>query len=285
MTRLYLISSIAVGAILLQFLVSRPPEIEWIQPDSSAAESTVSATGNSELSPANIVMDTVDLSQQSPVIVGRKALQGFASLWDPELKNPQSSTRIHLKDGSSFDVHDAELLSGSLSITVSGDQKLQIPSERVNYFESVEFQAPAPIDPSLKLALRITAGEQISDAELRQWIESGEADAFVENYPHSTNRELHQLLNRNSSSTARKISNNNDPVDTEELDEWMANVRDLMTRNVSSTQRTELVLEMDQRLSRLNAQLTRSPENRTKITQFANRLRILKLDLIKSTGF
>ena len=67
--------------------------------------------------------------------------------------------------------------------------------------------------------------------------------------------------------------------------EWMADVRSLMTRKVSGSKRTELLLEMDQRLSQLNRELSLSPQNREKITQFANRLRILKLDLIKSTGF
>ncbi len=283
MTRLYLISSIVTGAILLQFLTSRPPEVEWVQPEVSAETSLNQSASNGE-SPA-VNGRPSKPQKDDPLLLARNALNDFAVLIGEAKEEPVFLTRLHLKDGSTFDVMDTDLQKGEISVSLPGGQPLQISPGQVSHFERVDNRQKGSDDVTFQILARIKSGERVSDEELTQWLESGEAESFVEKYPHSSNRRLARHLNPIASSSTKVASSQQGPVDTDELDEWMADVRSLMTRKVSGSKRTELLLEMDQRLSQLNRELSQSPQNRDKITQFANRLRILKLDLIKSTGF
>ena len=283
MTRLYLISSIVTGAILLQFLTSRPPEVEWVQPEVSAETSLNQPASNGE-SPA-VNGRPSEPQKDDPLLLARNALNDFAVLIDESKEEPEFLTRLHLKDGSTFDVMDTDLQKGEINVSLAGGQPLQISPGQVSHFERVDNRQKESPDVTFQILARIKSGERVSDEELTQWLESGEAESFVEQYPHSSNRRLARHLNPIASSSTDLASSQQAPVDTDELDEWMADVRSLMTRKVSGSKRTELLLEMDQRLSQLNRELSLSPQNREKITQFANRLRILKLDLIKSTGF
>ena len=282
MTRLYLISSIAVGAILLQVLVSRPPEVEWVDPSEDLAETTGTVPANSGNTP--VIRDDRRPVMEDRLQVARNALKNFPVI--PATTAADGTIlRLQLKDGSHFDVEEAIIQSGKIEASLNGSTLLQVPVEQIADLERSAAVLQENPDPSLTLIQSIQNGASVSDEQIRRWLDSGEAEAFVGNYPHSSNRKLARLLNPEENRSAQNSSQNQEPIDTEELDEWMATVRDLMTRKVSSSRRTELVLEMDERLSQLNAQLTRSPANREKIVQFANRLRILKLDLIKSTGF
>ena len=283
MTRLYLISSIVTGAILLQFLTSRPPEVEWVQPEVSAETSLNQSASNGE-SPA-VNGRPSKPQKDDPLLLARNALNDFAVLIGEAKEEPVFLTRLHLKDGSTFDVMDTDLQKGEISVSLPGGQPLQISPGQVSHFERVDNRQKGSDDVTFQILARMKSGERVSDEELTQWLESGEAESFVEKYPHSSNRRLARHLNPIASSSTKVASSQQGPVDTDELDEWMADVRSLMTRKVSGSKRTELLLEMDQRLSQLNRELSQSPQNRDKITQFANRLRILKLDLIKSTGF
>ena len=283
MTRLYLISSIVTGAILLQFLTSRPPEVEWVQPEVSAETSLNQSASNGE-SPA-VNGRPSKPQKDDPLLLARNALNDFAVLIGEAKEEPVFLTRLHLKDGSTFDVMDTDLQKGEISVSLPGGQPLQISPGQVSHFERVDNRQKGSDDVTFQILARIKSGERVSDEELTQWLESGEAESFVEKYPHSSNRRLARHLNPIASSSTKVASSQQGPVDTDELDEWMADVRSLMTRKVSGSKRTGLLLEMDQRLSQLNRELSQSPQNRDKITQFANRLRILKLDLIKSTGF
>ena len=283
MTRLYLISSIVTGAILLQFLTSRPPEVEWVQPEVSAETGLNQSASNNE-SPVVNGRPTKP-QKDDPLTLARNALNDFAVLIGENKEEQESLTRLHLKDGSTFDVMNADLQNGEINVSLPGGQSLQISPGQVSHFEKVDHRQEESDDETFQILARINSGERVSDDELSQWLESGEAESFVEQYPHSSNRRLARHLNPIASSSTDVASSQQGPVDTDELDEWMADVRSLMTRKVSGSKRTELLLEMDQRLSQLNRELSLSPQNREKITQFANRLRILKLDLIKSTGF
>lgn len=283
MTRLYLISSIVTGAILLQFLTSRPPEVEWVQPEVSA-ETSLNQPASNGKSPA-VNGRPSEPQKDDPLLLARNALNDFADLIGKAKEEPDSLTRIHLKDGATFDVMDTDLQKGEINVSLPGGQSLQISPDQVSHFETVDYRQKESDDETFQILARIKSGERVSDEDLTQWMESGEAESFVEQYPHSSNRRLARHLNPIVSSSTDLAASQQGPVDTDELDEWMADVRSLMTRKVSGSERTELLLEMDQRLSQLNRELSLSPQNREKITQFANRLRILKLDLIKSTGF
>ncbi|MGB1071881.1 MAG: hypothetical protein ACPG1Z_09455 [Planctomycetota bacterium] len=283
MTRLYLISSIVTGAILLQFLTSRPPEVEWVQPEVSA-ETSLNQPASNGKSPA-VNGRPSEPQKDDPLLLARNALNDFAVLIGEAKEEPDSLTRIHLKDGATFDVLDTDLQKGEINVSLPGGQSLQISPDQVSHFETVDYRQKESDNETFQILARIKSGERVSDEELTQWLESGEAESFVEQYPHSSNRRLVRHLIPITSSSTDLASSQQGPVDTDELDEWMADVRSLMTRKVSGSKRTELLLEMDQRLSQLSRELSLSPQNREKITQFANRLRILKLDLIKSTGF
>ncbi len=283
MTRLYLISSIVTGAILLQFLTSRPPEVEWVQPEVSAETSLNQPVSNSESSAVN--SRRPESHKVDPLILARNALKDFAMLVAEEKVQPESLTRLHLKDGSTFDVNDTDLQKGEINVSLPGGQSLQISPDQVSHFEMIENRQKQSDDVTFQILTRIKSGDPVSDGELTQWLESGEAESFVEQFPHSSNRRLARHLNPIVATSSDLASQQQGPINTDELDEWMADVRTLMTRKVTGAKRTELLLEMDQRLSQLNRELSLSPQNRDKVTQFANRLRILKLDLIKSTGF
>ncbi|MGB1397688.1 MAG: hypothetical protein ACPG7R_07590, partial [Planctomycetota bacterium] len=157
MTRLYLISSIVTGAILLQFLTSRPPEVEWVQPEVSAETSLNQPVSNSESSAVN--SRRPESHKVDPLILARNALKDFAMLVAEEKVQPESLTRLHLKDGSTFDVNDTDLQKGEINVSLPGGQSLQISPDQVSHFEMIENRQKQSDDVTFQILTRIKSGD------------------------------------------------------------------------------------------------------------------------------
>ena len=80
MTRLYLISGIVVGAILLQTLVSRPPVIIWKEADSQKkADSTTTKSSNLDRQQATPAETSTPKTEDIQVLA-RRALESAANM-------------------------------------------------------------------------------------------------------------------------------------------------------------------------------------------------------------
>ncbi len=283
MTRLYLISGIVVGAILLQALVTRPPEIIWKEADSQKKDdSTMNKSSN------------LDRQQETPVevsapktediqVLARRALENAANMTVPAQSSTKSKT-VSYSTGTRLEVHNSQIQNGKLQVTLDGGTQVNIPIESISKIDPIETAKPETTDQIQQLLNRIHAGQTISDEEIQRWIESGEAEDFALRFPHSSNRDLIQKLA--PVNQQKKISQNKAPptINENDLDGWLSSIQDRISRNISSSQRTQLILEIDSKLAALQNSRNLTG-NREKADRWSNRLRILKLDLIKGTGF
>ena len=148
-------------------------------------------------------------------------------------------------------------------------------------FRSESFTPPPPTaDDTLALLLRTKQGDSISDQELENWLENDGAEELSTRYPLKSSIALSKAVRGPTDSKANTQNQIGENLDLDELDEWMSSVRDDISKGISSNQRTTLILEIDRWISLLQSTATNE-----KISRWSNQLRILKLDLIKSTGF
>ena len=282
MTRLYLLSGIVVGAILLQALVSRPPEILWQEPASLEKAAATGKTSSDSVTTSTTPSKTVDPPVEDVLSLARKALENAAALIPPGQSDSDTKI-ISTSQGTQLQIQNSEISNGKLEATLKDGVRINIPLDSISEINPFESSQDAS-DQTQILLNRIQSGKTIQDEELNRWIESGEAEDFALRFPHSTNRALAQILSpidpqEKPSTTAAPSTSNVD-----DLESWTNSIREQISRDLPSSKRTQLVLEIDEKLAYLQKSTSLSG-NREKATRWANRLRILKLDLIKSTGF
>jgi len=248
MTRLYLICTIFTGAILLQSLASRPPEVIWKEP-----QGTVDNQDEAESGAENpISRSDSPKEDQLPNLIQacRQALKETAHSL-PEIDSTQQLTKITSNSGVSLLAKHVEVDSGKFNVLPIDGPVIQIDAKDVQQIDSVYPEVGDGSDQTLELLGKAKAGDKLTDQEIQIWFDSGGAEDLLARFPLKGNKILRQFfideaLEKNDVEV-RPMSE----IDFDELDEWTASVRDDISRGISESRRTLVILEIDQRLSQL----------------------------------
>ncbi|OUU25234.1 MAG: hypothetical protein CBC13_02315 [Planctomycetia bacterium TMED53] len=275
MTRMYLICAVIAAAILFQSLSSRPPETVYEEPKNT----TTSTTNTSPKSGNLLGIENFDEDRDIDLLaLSRKALRETAALIQTNTGSDVNYLVTPVR-GSTLKAANLEVGSGVIKLTAPNGLDLSIDVDQVKTIEG--FSPPPPTaDDTLALLTRAKQGDSITDQEIENWLENDGAEELSTRYPLKSSLALSKAVRGPTDSTANTQNQSGENLDLDELDEWMSSVRDDISKGISSNQRTTLILEIDQWISLLQSRATNE-----RISRWSNQLRILKLDLIKSTGF
>ncbi|MDE0957687.1 MAG: hypothetical protein OSB12_03525 [Planctomycetota bacterium] len=319
MTRLLIFCALLVTAVLLQALQARPPSIEFSEKIASPAADSLAANSSIDSTPP---VENTDPQQRSRWTAEQKrSIEERLTRWSPieisefDLAGPspedqllllesicqQELTRLgqqdpaaavplltmRLKGGSTLAYRSLQIRAATVETVLPSGLSIRIPTSRIEATQVTRTVRPAATYPSGSLVDTISILDSIGRQEpidpirWRSWLEQGGPVMLARLIPTDRSKPLRQLSRiawRSSPSEVPEVAGKS----KEQLNRWIASIRSLLREGFPSEQRVEVLEQIDQWQQWLDLQVLTS-QNRYQ--QISLQLRLLKLDILKSTGF
>ncbi len=319
MTRLLIFCALMVTAVLFQALQARPPLIEISE--KIASPSSVSLAANSSLDSTHPVENSDSqqrshwsteqkrsieerLSRWSPIEISELELAGpspadqlllLESLCQQELtrlgqKDPAAAVPLltmRLKGGSTLAYRSLQIRAATVQTVLPSGLSIRIPSSRIEATQVTTTVPPAATSPSgslvdtISIVNSIGRQEPIDPIRWRSWLEHGGPVMLARLIPTERSKPLHELT-RNAGKSLPSDLPEVAGKSTEQLSQWISSIRTLLREGFPSEQRVEVLEQIDQWQQWLDLQALTA---QTRYQQMSQQLRLLKLDIVKSTGF
>ncbi|MDE0959335.1 MAG: hypothetical protein OSB09_00985 [Planctomycetota bacterium] len=316
MTRMLIFCAMLTTGVLLQALQDRPPKVEFI-------EYSVTTSTNTELESDPRAVEPVPQPKSwSPE--QRRSIQARLSSWSPidrnELDRADSSTEdqllllesicqrelrrlgqsagtaaepllyMNLKGGASLAYRSLRIHAGTGEIELPGGLVIRVPTSRIRATRVAAPTAPAHTLPpgslvdTLSMIESIGRDEPIEKVRWNAWIQQGGPEGLVRLIPSERSKRL-QNLTRIAWSLPTSPLPEADGKSTEQLERWMSSIRSRLREGFPTEQRREVLEKLDLWDQWLDMHGTQSYSSQTRYLQIRHQLRLLKLDIVKSTGF
>ena len=131
----------------------------------------------------------------------------------------------------------------------------------------------------------LSMARSIDDTRWRRWLQQGGPEVLLQLLPAARARPLEKLIrDRSIENTTERaaVAGGKTPL---QLTQWRKSVRQLLRDGFPTEKRTRVIEEVDNWQSWLDAYGTQVYRSRARYLQISRELRILKLDIVKSTGF
>jgi len=319
MTRLLIFCALLVTAVLFQALKARPPLIEINE--KIASPSSESLAANSSLDSTHPVENSDSqqrsswsteqkrsieerLARWSPIEISELDLAGpspedqlllLESICQQELtrlgqKNPAAAVPLlamRLKGGSTLAYRSLQIRAATAETVLPSGLSIRIPTSRIEATQVTTTVRPAATSPSGSLVDTISMVDSIGRQEpidpirWRSWLEQGGPVMLARLIPTERSKPLHELT-RNAGMSLPSDLPEVAGKSTEQLNQWIASIRTLLREGFPSEQRVEVLEQIDQWQQWLDLQALTA---QTRYQQMSQQLRLLKLDIVKSTGF
>lgn len=319
MTRLLIFCALLVTAVLFQALQARPPLIEINE--KIASPSSESLAANSSLDSTHSVENSDSQQRSSWSTEQKRSIKERLARWSPieiselDLAGPspedqllllesicqQELTRLgqkdpaaavpllamRLKGGSTLAYRSLQIRAATAETVLPSGLSIRIPTARIEATQVTTTVPPAATSPSGSLVDTISMVDSIGRQEpidpirWRSWLEQGGPVMLARLIPTERSKPLHELT-RNAGKSLPSDLPEVAGKSTEQLNQWIASIRTLLREGFPSEQRVEVLEQIDQWQQWLDLQALTA---QTRYQQMSQQLRLLKLDIVKSTGF
>ena len=281
MTRMFLFSCILTSGFLFQSLKNRPPEMVY------ETVSEISSEDSTKESPTTKKPQTEDLSPQNSLEDLSRSALAKVSQWIPESQEPvQGQYLISTSKETTMEATNFHFDSGQIVAELKSGSSVQLPLVDIQDIDIQESSSKAEDDLTYQLLLMHRfSPSNIDPTIFQRWLDTGGPKDLVQRFPHS---DTHDLALRIQETTTIEIQTSQEPtsqMNINEMTEWMASVRDDVRNGISSTTRTQFILEIDQWQNWLENESGRRQISADKRSRFLSDLRLLKHDIVKGSGF
>ena len=281
MTRMFLFSCILTSGFLFQSLKNRPPEMVY------ETVSEISSEDSTKESPTTQKPQTEDLSPQNSLEDLSRSALAKVSQWIPESQEPvQGQYLISTSKETTMEATNFHFDSGQIVAELKSGSSVQLPLVDIQNLVVQESSSKDEDDLTYQLLLlHRFSPSKIDPTIFQRWLDTGGPKDLVQRFPHS---DTHDLALRIHETTTIEIQTSQEPtfqMDINEMSEWMASVRDDVRNGISSTTRTQFILEIDQWQNWLENESGRRQISADKRSRFLSDLRLLKHDIVKGSGF
>ena len=319
MTRLLIFCALLVTAVLFQALQARPPLIEINEKIASPSSDSLGANSSLDFTPSVENSDSQQRSswsaEQIRSIEGRLArwssiesseldLAGpspadqlllLESLCQQELtrlgqKDPAAAVPLRtmrLKGGATLAYRSLLIRAATAETVLPSGLSIRIPTSRIEATQVTTTVPPAATFPSgslidtISMVDSIRRKKPIDPIRWRSWLERGGPEMLARLIPTERSKPLHELT-RNGWKSLPSDLPEVAGKSTDQLNRWIASIRTLLREGFPSEQRVEVLEQIDQWQQWLDLQALTA---QTRYQQMSQQLRLLKLDIVKSTGF
>ena len=243
MTRMFLFSCILTSGFLFQSLKNRPPEMVYEDCLGNLVRRLYQRKPHDpeNLKPKIFLLRTVfeDLSRSALAKV---------SQWIPESQEPvQGQYLISTSKETTMEATNFHFDSGQIVAELKSGSSVQLPLVDIQDIDIQESSSKAEDDLTYQLLLMHRfSPSNIDPTIFQRWLDTGGPKDLVQRFPHS---DTHDLALRIHETTTIEIQTSQEPtsqMNINEMTEWMASVRDDVRNGISSTTRTQFILEIDQ---------------------------------------
>jgi hypothetical protein len=322
MTRLLIFCALLVTAVLFQALQARPPLIEINE--KIASPSSESLAANSSLDSTHPVENSDSQQRSSWSTEQKRSIKERLARWSPiefselDLAGPspadqllllesicqQELTRLgqkdpaaavplltmRLKGGSTLAYRSLQIRAATAETVLPSGLSIRIPTSRIEATQVTTTVPPAATSPSGSLVDTISMVDSIGRQEpidpirWRSWLEQGGPVMLARLIPTERSKPLHELT-RNAGKSVPSDSSEVAGKSAEQLNQWIASIRTRLRAGFPTEQRQGTLEQIDQWQKWLDIHASDGYTSQTRYQQMSQQLRLLKLDIVKSTGF
>jgi len=320
MTRLLTICALLASLVLLQALHGRPPEIVSTAPgdekettdfssgsrpatmqqdpmapawtDAQIQRLTAQLKSWSHVDPAPGIDDPRPRREaEEPLRIEWICQRELLRLKDRRTASEEPVRFLRLQGGSLLAHRSVHFQSGFAEVVLPAGQMVRIPAPEILSTRvppdagEPRLQVAGGIADTLDILDDLSMARSIDDTRWRRWLQQGGPEVLLQLLPAARARPLEQLIrNRSIENTTERaaVAGGKTPL---QLTQWRKSVRQLLRDGFPTEKRTRVIEEVDNWQSWLDAYGTEVYRSRTRYLQISRELRILKLDIVKSTGF
>ncbi|MEE2857980.1 MAG: hypothetical protein VX949_11350 [Planctomycetota bacterium] len=320
MTRLLTICALLATLVLLQALHGRPPEVVFTT-TGEGNESTDPLPGSQSVSvqedPMAPAWTDDQIQQLSAQLKSWSQVDPSLEIDDPRPRTEQEeSLRIEvicqrellqLKDhrtpsmqpirflrlkGDSLLAHRSlRFRSGFAEVVLPDGPVVRIPASEILATRVTPDDVDTPllvgggIADTLDILDALSRNESIDDTRWRHWLQHGGPEVLLHLLPAARARPLELLLRSKPGEISGEVVASAGGKTPLQLTRWKKSIRQLLRDGLPTEQRPQILEEIDNWQSWLDAYGTQVYRSRTRYLQISRELRLLKLDIVKSTGF
>ncbi len=320
MTRLLTICALLATLVLLQALHGRPPEIVSTAPGDekeNADPSTGSLSPTMQQDPMAPEWTDAQIQRLTEQLKSWSQVDPVPGIDDPRpraeqeealriewicqrellrLKGRRTASEepvryLQLQGGSLLTYSSLHFRSGYTEVVLPDGPMVRIPASEIlatrvtpNAGEPRKLVAGGIAD-TLDILDGLTRAEMIDDSRWRRWLQHGGPEVLLHLLPAATARPLEKLLRLKSSEVNNEVVTAAGGKTPLELTRWRKSIRQLLRNGFPTEKRPQILEEVDNWQSWLDAYGTQVYRSRTRYLQISRELRLLKLDIVKSTGF
>jgi hypothetical protein len=322
MTRSLIFCTLLVTAVLFQALQARPPLIEFIEKSTSPSSESLDATSSLDSTHPVDRSDSqrgsgwsaeqkrsieVRLARWSAIELSELDLAGpspedqlllLESICQQELtrlgqKDPATAAPLltmRLKGGATLAYRSLQIRAATVETVLPSGLSIRIPTSRVEATQVTMTVPPAATSPSgslvdtISIVESIRRQEPIEPVRWRAWLERGGPEILARLIPTDRSKPLHELT-RIVWKSAPSESPEGAGKSAEQLNQWITSIRSRLREGFPTEQRSGVLKQIDQWQQWLDMHASNGYTSQTRNRQMSHQLRLLKLDIVKSTGF
>jgi|GEM_PF-945686 len=322
MTRMLIFCALLVTAVLFQALQARPPLIKFSEKITSP--STESLAANPSLDSTAPVENSDSQQRSNWSTEQKRSIEERLTRWSPieiselDLAGPspedqllllesicqQELTRLgqkdsaatvplltmRLKGGSTLAYRSLQIRAATAETVLPSGLSIRIPTSRIEATQRSMTVPPAATSPSgslidtISIVDSIRRQEPINPIRWHSWLEQGGPEMLARLIPTDRSKPLQQLTR----SAWKSLPSESPEVagkSAVQLNQWIGSIRTRLREGFPTEQRQETLEQLDQWQKWLDIHASDGYTLQTRYQQMSQQLRLLKLDIVKSTGF
>ncbi|HIO65452.1 MAG TPA: hypothetical protein EYN40_02050 [Planctomycetes bacterium] len=320
MTRLLTICALLATLVLLQALHGRPPEIVSTAPgdeEGNADPSSGSLPATMQQDPMAPAWTDAQIQRLTEQLKSWSQVDPVPGIDDPRPRGEEQETLriewicqrellrlkgrrtaseepvrlLRLQGGSLLAYSSLHFRSGYTEVVLPDGPVVRIPASEI-LATRVTPDAGEPrmlvaggIADTLDILDGLSRTGSIDDTRWQRWLQHGGPEVLLHLLPASRARPLEKLIRKKSSEDNTELHVDTGGKTPLQLTQWRKSIRQLLREGFPTEKRIQVLDEVDSWQFWLDAYGTKVYRSRTRYLQISRELRILKLDIVKSTGF